>query len=619
MRRTTILTLIVGALTVVLWGCSDRQPDPITNNPLFQFSQGQGVQTTTSVAVHSAANNFSSVVTNESANAAGTIQTSPGTLDATGDNTIYWQVAFNDGFTGWVSGVFLTPATGGGGRYHYAATNGLSTNDGSITAPWDLQTAFNGGNGQILAGDTVWIRGGVYNAGGTGKYSVASTLHGTASAYIVFRQYPGEQAILDDPTLNTASSQLVVRGTYLAFWGFALRNSNATRTSARPNTIYEQGDHNKYINLVIHDGGVAFLTEPPATNAEISGLIIYNNGYDGGSTDRGHGHALYLTNTAPSTVLARDNIMFNQFGFGVHAYTDVSGRHVDNTILKRNVSFNNGTIMSNVNSAAYNIMIGADSPGTGGTGDVADSNMTFWSYNPSNSFAEGINMQMGRAVVNPGTVQVTNNYIVGQGRGSAVLDVSDWASGSNFTNNEFLDCTINVATMTPVCGSSTATVVSVNDATRSGITWSNNLHTHDTTTNSWVLNATSMHFLTWKNSSNMNAPNELAALVAPTATKVFVWKTLYEVGRGNIVVYNWGNVGSVNIDLSSIVPAGAAFKIWNVYDLVNPVLTGTYSGTGTVPLTIGAITPPAPTGWTTVLPQSTGTAFNAYIVRIAPY
>lgn len=107
MRFSQLPTMLAAALA--LSGCSERQQDPVTSGPLYQFTNGQSVQTTTAVTVHSAANNFSSSVGTKPAGVVGTIQASPGTKDATGDNTIYWQVTFT-GLTGWVSGVFLTPA-----------------------------------------------------------------------------------------------------------------------------------------------------------------------------------------------------------------------------------------------------------------------------------------------------------------------------------------------------------------------------------------------------------------------------------------------------------------------------------------------------------------------------
>jgi hypothetical protein len=448
-----------------------------------------------------------------------------------------------------------------------------------------------------------------------------------AGNYIVFRAYPGERPVLEDPTI-TNGTQLNVQGSYLAFWGLEVRDANTNRTSDRTNTVFTQGDHNKFINLIIHDGNVGILTEPPGTNTEISGCIIYNNGWDEAG-NRGHGHGIYIKNTMPSTALARDNIIFNQFGYGIHAYTDKSGEHVDNVTLRRNVAFNNGTIASKITSGSSNIMVGADTPGIGGSGDVLDSNMTYWSYNPSGSFAEGINVEIGRdpnntdkhGAANPGTVQVTNNYFVGQGTGGRfLLDVTHWASGSIYTNNQFLDCAIDVSTMAKVCGGASDHVVANRDNNRTGITWSGNTHTHlNDGSSSWLLNTVAIPFTTWN--SNVPASDALVS-AAPSATQVFMWKTAYETGRGNIIVYNWGNASWVDIDLSGIVPIGKEFKIWNVYDLVNPVvLAVTFSGGEvSVPLWV-ATTPPQPKGWLPPKPQPqlTGTAFNAYIVRIAPY
>ena len=60
MRFSNLRNALLAALTV--WGCSQRDDALRPDSPLYQFTQGQAVQTTTTVTVHSAANNFSSSV-----------------------------------------------------------------------------------------------------------------------------------------------------------------------------------------------------------------------------------------------------------------------------------------------------------------------------------------------------------------------------------------------------------------------------------------------------------------------------------------------------------------------------------------------------------------------------
>jgi len=220
----------------------------------------------------------------------------------------------------------------------YAAPNGSSSGDGSSGRPWNLATALSGGNGKVQPGDTVWLRGGTY----AGQFR--STLTGTAAAPIVVRQYPGERAIIDGA--GSTSDTFVADGSYSVFWGFEMTNSDPVRccsTSSffRADMMVSHATHVKFINMIVHDGGPGYYTWSPYGDVEIYGAIIYNIGYDG--SDRGHGHGMYLKNDVGPLVV-RDNILFNSYGYGIHAYTNSGDGLLNGIHLEGNVSFNSGTL-----------------------------------------------------------------------------------------------------------------------------------------------------------------------------------------------------------------------------------------------------------------------------------
>ena len=220
----------------------------------------------------------------------------------------------------------------------YAAPNGSSSGDGSSGRPWNLPTALSGGNGKVQPGDTVWLRGGTY----AGQFR--STLTGTAAAPIVVRQYPGERAIIDGG--GSTSDTFVADGSYSVFWGFEMTNSDPARccsTSSffRADMMVSHATHVKFINMIVHDGGPGYYTWSPYGDVEIYGAIIYNIGYDG--SDRGHGHGMYLKNDVGPLVV-RDNILFNSYGYGIHAYTNTGDGLLNGIHLEGNVSFNSGTL-----------------------------------------------------------------------------------------------------------------------------------------------------------------------------------------------------------------------------------------------------------------------------------
>lgn len=77
---------------------------------------------------------------------------------------------------------------------------------------------------------------------------------------------------------------------------------------------------------------------------------MYNNGYS--RLDRGHGHGLYIQNDSPTRII-KDCIIFNNFGWGIHAYTQ--GGKIDNLVFDGCICFNAGSLY---NAKYPNILVG---------------------------------------------------------------------------------------------------------------------------------------------------------------------------------------------------------------------------------------------------------------------
>jgi hypothetical protein len=220
----------------------------------------------------------------------------------------------------------------------FVAPNGSSSADGSMNKPMDLATALSGAGGQIGAGDTIWVRAGTYYA------PFRSTVSGQSGKPVVIRAYPGERAIIDG--VRTTGDNFVVKGSYTIVWGLEFTNSGGSRSTSvinhdyRANQVINSGPHNKYVNLIVHDNGTGFYGYSNQPDVEIYGSIFYNIGWM--APDRGHGHALYLKSDNGPLVV-KDNVVFNQFGFGMHVYTNVGDGLLNNIRLEGNVSFNNGS------------------------------------------------------------------------------------------------------------------------------------------------------------------------------------------------------------------------------------------------------------------------------------
>jgi chitodextrinase len=100
---------------------------------------------------------------------------------------------------------------------YYVSTTGNDANPGTQTSP--LLTITKGAQ-MAKAGDTVYVRGGVYN----GTVRIGNV--GTSSARVVISSYPGETAIIDG-TGTAAATDLVgfYQAQYVDLAGFEIRNS----------------------------------------------------------------------------------------------------------------------------------------------------------------------------------------------------------------------------------------------------------------------------------------------------------------------------------------------------------------------------------------------------------
>ena len=452
--------------------------------------------------------------------------------------------------------LLLVPGGRPAAHGYYVSPTGSPAADGSSARPWDLATALAGAGGRVQPGDTIWLRGGTY------KGSFRTTVSGRPGSPVVIRQLHGERAVIDGA--SSRKDTWTAAGEYTVFWGFELTNSNPQRStmslteSIRPDIIANYAAHTKYINLVVHDGGVAMYTDARFPDVEIAGCIFYNNGWQ--KPDRGHGHALYIKNyTGP--LVARDNVVFNQYGYGIHAYTNANSGKLINITIEGNVSFNNGTLATR-RSLSANILLGGDGYAAGGT--IRD-NMTYFS--PSLTGAEA-NVVVGWKTLQNGDVVVEHNYLVG---GAPVLQFGFWTAA-------------RVSNDTLISFGRGPLVLRKDPAARGQI---------------------------WRDNTERQMP--------PATTRIVVRPNPYEAGRAHVVVYNWGKQSQVRADMSGVLSDGDRYEVRNVQDLFGPpVTTGTVSG-GSIAIPMGGVTPPVPTGLTSSPAPKTGPDFDTFLVtRLTP-
>lgn len=281
-------------------------------------------------------------------------------------------------------------------REYHVSPSGLSNQAGTPGAPLDLATALSS-RSPARPGDTIWLHQGTYRG------SFISDLAGTAAAPIVVRQYPGERATLDSN--GSTVDALTARGGYVWFWGFEIMSSAPARVSAQsgswPSDLQRgygavtRAPGIRFINLVLHDNanGIGLWTE--AVGSEAYGNLIYFNGWE--APDRAHGHGIYTQNASGLRRIA-ENILFDQFSHGIHAYGSESA-WLDRITLQGNVAFMNGSLSAGgIYESGRELLLGgyrtAASP-------VIDGNAT---WGGQSNFGYSAGCTNGR---------VTNNYFAG--------------------------------------------------------------------------------------------------------------------------------------------------------------------------------------------------------------
>jgi hypothetical protein len=465
---------------------------------------------------------------------------------------------------GKVATATITVTTSGTGttvhKGYYVSPAGTSTGDGTAARPWDLKTAL---GRSLRGGDTLWLRGGTYRGAFT------STLSGTSTAPVVVRQYPGERATID--------GQLVVRGSYSTFWGFELMSSVTAPGNVAGLGVFGPGT--RIINLVIHDhGGNGIGTWAEGPNTEIYGNLVYNNGRQRVVPNFAHG--IYGQN-ATGNKWVRENIVFNQFGYGLHFYAE--GGALQGIHLEGNVVFQNGTPATS--RGEPNLELGGANPASGAR---VVGNLIY------KSSTEGTNAWVG---YNEGTqnqdLVLRDNYIVG---GSPALRLRKWtqvsASGNTFVGS---------AELVNVLGS------------RSGFSWASNRHYRTPTATAWTVDNAGYTFADWVNRAGIGSSD--AASTSPSGTQVFVRANKYEPGRANVTVFNWSGAGSASANLTGILAVGQRYEVRNAQNVFGtPAASGTYGG-GSITLPHTAVAPARPVGGSIATLTSTGTAFHSYGVR----
>jgi hypothetical protein len=158
------------------------------------------------------------------------------------------------------------------GTTYYVSTSGSDSNPGTLSRPWKtIQHAAD----SVHPGDTVYVRGGVYNK------LVGIKVSGSAAAgFITFSSYPGEVAIVDGTNLKIPSGQwglfTIESQSYLVINGFEIRNYRTNKKAETPIGVWVFGGGSdiQLLNNHIHDIVTTAKTNPQECGSNAFGLTV---------------------------------------------------------------------------------------------------------------------------------------------------------------------------------------------------------------------------------------------------------------------------------------------------------------------------------------------------------
>ena len=428
-----------------------------------------------------------------------------------------------------------------------------------------MQSALND-NGLILAGHTLYLRGGTYSG------TFTSAIHGTSASPITVCPYPGETPILDGQVTISGADTTWRDGIVFTYSGWATRQSAfdsltpADMPYDRVLRIY--GRRTKIINCLMHDLAEGELWDA-ATDSTMYGCVSWNNGFRQ-ATAGGVGHCLYTQNVGGGTMHIYNNVFVSAYNLGMHAYGSALS-HLDNYDVRRNIHTNVRFLIGG---------LGVVEPA-----GIAVSDNAFYKSRVQLGYTEDLALD----------VTIRDNYIAGE-----LLQVGPHTS-------------VDVAGNTIAHAS--GVVNYIQDVSPPSGTWDGN--TYFTTEGQPFDNvgqAGKKSFAGWRALTGWDAASTLTAAL-PTTNVVKVYANAYGGAHlGAVAIYNWEGLSSVSVDLSSLgLTVGQAYKLRNAQNYFAEWQAFTYTGS---PVAVTM------TGWTVAVPiaaaaalyPSTFPTFGAFVV-----
>lgn len=410
----------------------------------------------------------------------------------------------------------------------------------------------------VIPGDTIYLRGGTYTGDFTALFA------GTEANPITVQPYPGERVIIDG-SIGLSGANVIWQGIEFRYSGWKKRTTDTQAAADIPTTKSVQvlADGIKLLNCILHD--LAGLYCYGHNGFEAHGNLMYNFGWSG--PDRGHCHGIYTSNDGTTEILIKNNISFQHFSTGIKLYG--TNATLDNYRVDGNTCFNNGILYTKRGNGSagghvwWNLL----------AGDVNHvgyriqwiNNLTYHSLDLHD--VDGVDYSgLGTNCLSWGPYGldrpvITGNYLAGREVNMRGDYAGKMIAPTYFRNTHVGDAPLLKA------------------AYKTGNIW-----------------------LDWPGKVNyiVVTPND------------------YNTKRANVTIYNWEELKTVTVDLTSVIglSAGDQVKVHNVQDYFKDIQTLTLDADKkiTVNMQVENRTVAAPYQWDA--PVSTFPTFGAFVVDV---
>src|SRR3990167_749451 len=437
--------------------------------------------------------------------------------------------------------------------YYYVATNGTAGGDGSIGNPWDIYTVFSG-NSVAISGDTVWIR--------SGSYSNLAGFTNTVSG-LKLKAYTNSFASRELVLLQGRTFELTNETEIYDIW---LQGADTARVSTNsgsaPNDVEIRngfkptGPNVKIINCIVSD--ILGFCVGAGTNAH--GLTVYGthsmfNGWE--APDRGHGHNYYFQNRLDTMTVKHSSsfaAMNNNFQARSSEPTNCQNLYFDGF-----VSWQSARMTTNY-TGGYEFEVG----------ESFTSNIWVHQLLTFNNFVtNGVSLFGGDSGAANDGLTISNSII------GTDLRLVEW------TNSVFLSNTVFAHTR----------VLDMDQTYAPASAWnmdSNNWFSHEWGFGEFDYPGGTDGHSDFTNKTGLDI-NGTYTIGAPSGTNVFTWINDYETNRAFVTIYNWASNDNVIVNCDLFLATDDTYRVVNMEDPGGEVMTGTYNGSVSLPMTNLAI------------------------------